>query len=107
MQQREEYWAIIDLVGKGGHIRTVPVPDWVKPTIDLWAAAATPDADEYHATTTVAAKALKLCERGRNPNTSRDDESSLLLHFHGDTMPPGISMTYRRGEESKCLKLNT
>lgn len=30
LQRREEHWAIVDLVGKGGHIRTVPVPDWVK-----------------------------------------------------------------------------
>ena len=29
LQQREEHWAIVDLVGKGGHVRTVPVPDWV------------------------------------------------------------------------------
>ena len=36
LQQREEHWAIVDLVGKGGHIRTVPVPEWVKATIDLW-----------------------------------------------------------------------
>ena len=40
LQQREEHWAIVDLVGKGGHIRTVPVPDWVKGTLDLWATAA-------------------------------------------------------------------
>ena len=40
LQQREEHWAIVDLVGKGGHIRTVPVPDWVKDTFDLWTAAA-------------------------------------------------------------------
>ena len=26
----------MDLVGKGRHIRTVPVPDWVKRTIDDW-----------------------------------------------------------------------
>jgi len=31
LQQREEHWAIVDLVGKGGHIR--PVPEWVKSTI--------------------------------------------------------------------------
>jgi hypothetical protein len=31
LQQREECWAIVGLVGKGGHIRTVPVPDWVRP----------------------------------------------------------------------------
>lgn len=26
--KREDRWAIVDLVGKGGHIRTIPVPDW-------------------------------------------------------------------------------
>jgi site-specific recombinase XerD len=40
LQQREEHWAIVDLVGKGGHIRTVPMPDWVKTTLDEWIAAA-------------------------------------------------------------------
>lgn len=40
LQKREGHWAIIDLIGKGGHIRTVPVPDWVKAAIDEWAAAA-------------------------------------------------------------------
>ena len=30
LQQREQHWAIVDLIGKGGHIRTVPMPDWVK-----------------------------------------------------------------------------
>jgi len=34
LQRRDEHWAIVDLVGKGGHIRTVPVPDWVKSVID-------------------------------------------------------------------------
>jgi site-specific recombinase XerD len=36
IQRREDHWAIVDLVGKGGHIRTVPMPDWVKHTIDDW-----------------------------------------------------------------------
>jgi len=30
IQQREEHWVIADLIGKGGHIRTIPVPDWLK-----------------------------------------------------------------------------
>jgi hypothetical protein len=25
-----EYWAIVDFVGKGNHVRTVPMPVWVK-----------------------------------------------------------------------------
>jgi site-specific recombinase XerD len=36
IQRREDHWAIVDLVGKAGHVRTVPMPDWVKRTIDLW-----------------------------------------------------------------------
>ena len=43
LQQREEHWAIVDLIGKGGHIRTVPVPDWVRAELDDWLAAATID----------------------------------------------------------------
>jgi integrase len=39
IQQREEHWVIADLIGKGGHIRTIPVPDWVKAGIDAWTAA--------------------------------------------------------------------
>jgi hypothetical protein len=27
------------LIGKGGHVRTIPVPDWVKSGIDAWMAA--------------------------------------------------------------------
>jgi integrase len=40
IQQREEHWVIADLVGKGGHIRTVPMPAWVKTAVDAWTRAA-------------------------------------------------------------------
>ena len=40
IQRREEHWVIADLVGKGGHVRTVPIPNWVKSTLDAWMAAA-------------------------------------------------------------------
>jgi integrase len=40
LQRREDHWAIVDLVGKAGHVRTIPVPDWVKRTIDDWLTAA-------------------------------------------------------------------
>jgi len=39
-QRREERWAIAELIGKGRHIRTVPVPNWVKSSVDTWTAAA-------------------------------------------------------------------
>lgn len=40
LQQREEHWAIVDLVGKAAHTRTIPMPDWVKETINEWLADA-------------------------------------------------------------------
>jgi integrase len=30
LQSRDGHWVILDLIGKGRHIRTVPVPEWVK-----------------------------------------------------------------------------
>src|SRR5258707_3635137 len=36
LQLRESHWAIVDLVGKGGRIRTVPVPAWCKGLVDVW-----------------------------------------------------------------------
>jgi site-specific recombinase XerD len=35
-QRREDHWAIVDLIGKGGHVRTIPVPSWAKRTVDDW-----------------------------------------------------------------------
>jgi integrase len=40
IQLREGRWVIIDLRGKGGRIRTVAVPIWVKQGINAWMAAA-------------------------------------------------------------------
>ena len=36
IQQREEHWVIADLLGKAGHVRTVPIPVWVKVAVDAW-----------------------------------------------------------------------
>ena len=40
VQQREEHWVIADLVGKAGHVRTVPIPAWVKACVDCWTVGA-------------------------------------------------------------------
>jgi integrase len=36
IQLREEHWVIADLLGKAGHIRTIPIPAWVKVAVDAW-----------------------------------------------------------------------
>ena len=40
IQLREGRWVIIDLLGKGGRIRTVAIPIWVKHGINAWMTAA-------------------------------------------------------------------
>jgi site-specific recombinase XerD len=40
IQMRQGHWAVVDLIGKGGHIRTVPIPNWVKAALDQWTKAA-------------------------------------------------------------------
>jgi integrase len=40
IQQPEEHWAIVGLKGKGGHMRTIPMPSWVKQILDDWVTAA-------------------------------------------------------------------
>ena len=39
-QIREDHWAIVDLMGKAKHVRTVPVPAWTKRAVDEWTTAA-------------------------------------------------------------------
>src|ERR1035437_10291794 len=36
VQQRDGRWCIVDLFGKHGRVRTVPMPVWVKVAIDAW-----------------------------------------------------------------------
>jgi integrase len=40
VQQRDGRWCIVDLVGKHGRVRTIPMPTWVKVATDAWTTAA-------------------------------------------------------------------
>src|SRR5207248_8433493 len=40
VQQRDGRWCIVDLVGKHGRVRTVPMPTWVKVAMDAWTTTA-------------------------------------------------------------------
>src|SRR4051794_29042916 len=40
IQQRDGRWVIVDMVGKGGRIRTVPIKAEVKAILDRWAEVA-------------------------------------------------------------------
>src|SRR5437868_4767853 len=36
VQQRDGRWCIVDLIGKHGRVRTVPMPTWVKVAVGAW-----------------------------------------------------------------------
>jgi len=36
IQQRDSRWVIVDMIGKGNHVRSIPIPSWVKLAIDEW-----------------------------------------------------------------------
>jgi integrase len=40
IQQREGRWVIVDLTGKRGRVRSVPMPPWAKAALDRWTAEA-------------------------------------------------------------------
>ncbi|MGA2923923.1 MAG: tyrosine-type recombinase/integrase [Candidatus Sulfotelmatobacter sp.] len=82
LQQREEHWAIVDLVGKGGHIRTVPVPDWVRAELDNWLAAAAID----------RGRLFRRGQQSRQDMGRWDDGEGCLAHCEG------IRQKHRRGE---------
>jgi site-specific recombinase XerC len=49
VQPREDHWVIADLVGKGGHVRTVPIPNWAKTAVDkCWRSPEDLDAANLH-----------------------------------------------------------
>lgn len=40
IQQRDSRWVIVDIIGKGNHVRSIPIASWVKVAIDEWATLA-------------------------------------------------------------------
>lgn len=40
VQQREGRWVLVDLIGKRDKIRSVPMPNWTKASIDVWSSSA-------------------------------------------------------------------
>ena len=40
LQQREGRWVIVDLIGKHGRVRSVPIASWIKAVIDRWLSGA-------------------------------------------------------------------
>jgi integrase len=85
IQQREEHWVIADLVGKGGHVRTVPIPTWVKSAVDAWtAAAAIPHGPVFRAIN----KAGRVWGHGMSPKVLWDVVRAAAAHAGIDKLAP-------------------
>ena len=76
LQRREERWAIVDIVGKGRHIRTVPVPNWVKETLDGWLTAA---GIESGPRTQLAAKSRVDCDARESRSGNRGGRNGSIF----------------------------
>ena len=121
LQQREEHWAIVDLVGKGGHVRTVPLPDWVRTELDDWLAAAAIDQGKLFRRVnkvgrawgdgmTVKAVWHIVKESGRNVGVWRgwhrticDDLCSALPRIGRRVGADSISLGARFGADARAL----
>jgi site-specific recombinase XerD len=40
IQQRDARWVIVDMIGKGGRVRSIPMPSFAKAAVDVWIQAA-------------------------------------------------------------------
>jgi len=65
---REEHWVVADLLGKAGHIRTVPIPAWVKDATDAWK-----EAKRHH-----GGRALSIDQQGWPGLGQRNDAQGNL-----------------------------
>jgi integrase len=61
LQRREGRALFADIVGKGGHIRTVPVPNWVYGALTTWLKTAPPQALSTRARAVRKASCDALC----------------------------------------------
>jgi site-specific recombinase XerD len=97
IQQRDSRWCIVDLVGKHGRVRTIPMPTWVKVAIDSWTLAAG----------LVAGHVLRPVNRADEAQGERMSEKvvwQLLQPYATATGVPGIAPhDLRRYAESRTM----
>ena len=104
-QKREEHWANLDLVGKGGHIRTIPVPDWVYRLLNDWMSAAGIQGGRLFRTMPARSRSSRsrrrrfaVCSQGQSLEgwqTKRPEMAQSFAQF-GE---PGICPSHRRTVE--------
>jgi len=86
IQLREARWVIVDVVGKGGRVRSVPMPSRTKSAIDSWTATAFRRRD-WRAAASSSRSPSYVCEtRAQGEVRSRADPAeprARIDHDHG------------------------
>src|ERR1035438_3923135 len=94
IQQRDNRWCIVDLVGKHGRVRTIPMPTWVKVAIDTWTAPA--GITEGHV--------LRPVKRGDQVDGERMTEKVVWQLLRPYALAAGVPGIAPRSEERRVGK---
>src|SRR5712692_3715178 len=84
VQQRDGRWCIVDLVGKHGRVRTIPMPTWVKVAIDSWTEAA--GVTEGH-----VLRPVNRADQAQGERMSEKVVWQLLQRYATDAGLPGVA----------------
>jgi site-specific recombinase XerD len=97
VQQRDGRWCIVDLVGKHGRVRTIPMPTWAKVAIDAWTSASG----------WADGRVFRPVNRGDKVQGEAMSEKvvwQMLQHYAADAGVPGIAPhDCRRYAESRTM----
>src|SRR5216684_3339396 len=97
IQQRDSRWCIVDLVGKHGRVRTIPMPTWVKVAIDAWTLAA--EVTEGH-----VLRPVNRADQAQGERMSEKVVWQLLQPYAKAAGVPGIAPhDLRRYAESRTM----
>jgi site-specific recombinase XerD len=95
IQQRDSRWCIVDLIGKQGRVRTIPMPTWVKVAIDAWTSAAA--FDEGHL--------FRPVDRGDHVRAERMSEKVVWQLLRPYAVAAGVPGIAPHDLRRSCAKL--
>lgn len=95
VQQRDGRWCIVNLKGKHGRVRTMPMPTWVKVAIDAWTSAVGL-ADGY------AFRPVNRADRVAGDRLGEKVVWQMLQQYAAAVGVPGIAPHDLRGTCAKC-----